>query len=264
MKKFLVLLGLFLGFILVGCDKKDKLIEDKNVETMAVQTISSILLMDNYTNTLRLNSSDKQEAINVLKKAYVMVGSKLTIKEEKSDRNEYSLMYQIEYNDDIYTMYVTDIRERIENEVDEEEVTTKINGIVLYDGNEYPLEVTKKSEKELNESEEELELKVIFSQGNYVKVSQEIEEEAFEKEETFAYEIVRDGKKVEDFEVTREVEGKREKIKVEVMNQEYEFREYQKGNDSFIDVEIEDGPRFTLKVVRQEVDGNIIIDYEIQ
>ena len=76
MKKFLVLLGLFLGFILVGCDKKDKLNEDKNVETMAVQTVSSILLMDNYTNTLRLNSSDKQEAINALKKAYVMVGSK--------------------------------------------------------------------------------------------------------------------------------------------------------------------------------------------
>ena len=124
--------------------------------------------------------------------------------------------------------------------------------------------MTKPIEKELGESEEETEVKVIFSQGNYVQVSQEIEEETFEKEETFAYKVVKDGRKVEDFEVTREVEGNREKIQVEVMDQEYEFREYTVGTDTFIEVKVEDGIRFTLKVVQTEVDGQIVTEYKVQ
>ena len=173
-------------------------------------------------------------------------------------------MYQIIYNDNVFKMYVTDTKEKVESEVDEEEVTTKLFGVIVYEGNEYQLEVTKKIEKELGESEEETEVKVIFSQGNYVKVSQEIEEEAFEKEETFAYTIVKDGRKVEDFEVTREVEGNREKIQVEVMDKEYEFREYMVGNDTFIDVKVEDGLRFTLKVVKTEEDGQIVTKFEVK
>ena len=138
------------------------------------------------------------------------------------------------------------------------------NNVTPWKGGGFVYDSEKKIEKELDESEEETEVKVIFSQGNYVKVSQEIEEEAFEKEETFAYTIVKDGRKVEDFEVTREVEGNREKIQVEVMDKEYEFREYMVGNDTFIDVKVEDGLRFTLKVVKTEEDGQIVTKFEVK
>lgn len=263
MKKFLVLFSLVFMVLLVGCEKNGKQVNHE-IETMAAQSVSSVLVMDSYEEALRLNSNEQQAAISALEKAQVMLGNKLEIKKEKSDKNDYSSMYQIIYNDSVFKMYVTDTKEKVESEIDEEEVTTKLFGVIAHEGNEYQLEVTKSIEKELGESEEETEVKVIFSQGNYVQVSQEIEEETFEKEETFAYKVVKDGRKVEDFEVTREVEGNREKIQVEVMDQEYEFKEYTVGTDTFIEVKVEDGIRFTLKVVQMEVDGQIVTEYEVQ
>ena len=263
MKKFLVLFSLVFIVLLAGCEKNEKQ-GNYEIETMAAQSVSSVLVMDSYQDALRLNSNEQQAAISALEKAQVMLGNKLEIKKEKSDKNEYSSMYQIIYNDNVFKMYVTDTKEKVESEIDEEEVTTKLFGVIVHEGNEYQLEVTKKIEKELDESEEETEVKVIFSQGSYVKVSHEIEEEAFEKEETFAYTIVKDGRKVEDFEVTREVEGNREKIQVEVMDKEYEFREYMVGNDTFIDVKVEGGLRFTLKVVKTEEDGQIVTKFEVK
>ena len=35
-------------------------------------------------------------------------------------------MYQIIYNDSVFKMYVTDTKEKVESEIDEEEVTTKL------------------------------------------------------------------------------------------------------------------------------------------
>ena len=122
MKKFLVLFSLVFMVLLVGCEKNGKQVNDE-IETMAAQSVSSVLVMDSYEEALRLNSNEQQAAISALEKAQVMLGNKLEIKKEKSDKNEYSSMYQIIYNDSVFKMYVTDTKEKVESEIDEEEVT---------------------------------------------------------------------------------------------------------------------------------------------
>ncbi len=143
------------------------------------------------------------------------------------------------YFNELYTESKTEIDE--EDGTEEFEESTYLSGVVLY-GDEV-FDVTGKREVENEDGENEYSIEFVTKKDdkNYVKVSYESEAERNEAETSYEYEIVADGKKVSETELSIETENGKTEIKFELENKSAE------GKTEYKIVKKEDSDKFEIK-----------------
>ena len=136
-----------------------------------------------------------------------------------SDREEFEKLYQVTLNDfngekETYSLY---LNEKIyeENDHDEWEKVTILNGIAIKGEEEYQVRGEKSEEKERDEWEQELELTIAKDKLNYVKIEQSLEDD----ENEYEYELVQNGRLIEN----KEYEFEQERNGILAISIEREF-----------------------------------------
>ena len=154
-----------------------------------------------------------------------------------------TVTYTMLYNEDV-----------IEEELGggEEERETRIEGVMRIGGNEFPFDGKRETENEDGESEMELELTTYLDargSGTFVRFQQEIEND----EQAYAYEIYKNGRLSDEFELEIENENNETEISLEKNGVKYELKEQKRGGSNVITVEYENGgKRYRLVAVPQE------------
>lgn len=118
-----------------------------------------------------------------------------------SDREGYESLQVVTINDidgtsETYSLYLNETVWEIEEEHDEWERTTRIEGIAIRDGVEYAVRGERSEEKERDEWETELELRIALDAKNYVEIEQSLED----NENEYEYTLVENGREVESME----------------------------------------------------------------
>ncbi len=133
----------------------------------------------------------------------LLVDGGYSMKEEASDRVEYAIMAQVSYTDMTgekmgYKMYYNevDVNERVDKEDFEIEIETKakLEGVIVIDGVDYPIEGNTKSEVEDDENEVETTFKVVLGENDYLLINSEVSLERNESEQSYSYMLYKDGK----------------------------------------------------------------------
>ena len=114
-----------------------------------------------------------------------------------SDREGYESLQVVTINDidgtsETYSLYLNETVREIEEEHDEWEKTTRIEGIAIRDGVEYAVRGERSEEKERDEWETELELRIALDAKNYVEIEQSLED----NENEYEYTLVENGREV--------------------------------------------------------------------
>ena len=257
------MLGLGLVSMMVISCKKTFTNHSMSIKDIYSQNIvASIGFLDNQleTNTVNLSSQrggnqkvlltkqfelDFNELANFVKSMATIVDdieNKFVVEESDKDLYETKITYNGQGLDNEEQTYIIYYKETIVNDddkgKDKDEVETTLEGIAIVDGQEYKVF----GEKEVEKDELEIELEIIFDKDNYVKISQEKENNKTEYE----YEVVKNGRTVNEFEmefkqkngkmvieIEKEINGKKEKIEVKDSNNnnkikiEVEFSEIQ-------------------------------------
>ena len=191
--------------------------------------VASIGLLDSQLETSKVNVStqkDFNELVSFVKSMATFVDdmeNKFVVEESDKDAYETKITYNGQGLDKEEQTYMIYYKETIVNDKDKDkdkdEVETTLEGIAIVDGQEYQVF----GKKEVEQDELEIELEIIFDKDNYVKISQEKEN----NETEYEYEIVKNGKTVNEFEmefkekngkitveIEKEINGKKEKIEV--------------------------------------------------
>ena len=164
------------------------------------------------------------------------------------------------YFNELYTESKTEIDE--EDGTEEFEESTYLSGVILY--NDEVFDVTGKREVENEDGENEYSIEFVTKKDdeNYVKVTYESETERDKAETSYEYEIVADGKKVSETELSIETKNGKTEIKFELENKsaegkteykivkkddsdKFEIKAEVNGKKSYITVEVADG-RYTF------------------
>ena len=155
-------------------------------------------------------------------------GSAFTVREEASDRSEYEEKMTVSYKGiggtDEYVMYFNktlipdddfddhdDWDDRWEDEQEEEYA---IRGVLVIEGNEYPVQGVRDIERERDEYESETEFRVTLSGGRTVWVEQSESSEEGEYELEYSYSIRENGRVVERSAFSFEEEGREHELEM--------------------------------------------------
>lgn len=168
-------------------------------------------------------------------------------KEVDGDFADYNFIMTVTAGDFSAKVYFNELYTESKTEIDEEDGTeefeesTYLSGVVLY-GDEV-FDVTGKREVENEDGENEYSIEFVTKKDdkNYVKVSYESEAERNEAETSYEYEIVADGKKVSETELSIETENGKTEIKFELENKSAE------GKTEYKIVKKEDSDKFEIK-----------------
>ncbi len=189
---------------------------------------------------------------------YAQYQSKMSISYRGLDgeRAEYTTYY----NQTFLGSHTDDDDEPWETEVTE---YYAIEGVMIIDGAEYPLEGRFVNETEGRESESEQMLKVTVDRaaGDYITVVQENENEDDESETEFTYSLYRGGRLYEETTMEYESERGETEIKLTVENREtgkremFEFEKEREHGRDIIKIKTEQNGREREYIVRIESDG---------
>jgi hypothetical protein len=198
----------------------DSQLETSKVNVSTQKEVSQKMLLTNTTEI------DFNELVSFVKSMATFVDdmeNKFVVEESDKDAYETKITYNGQGLDKEEQTYMIYYKETIVNDndkdKDKDEVETTLEGIAIVDGQEYQVF----GKKEVEQDELEIELEIIFDKDNYVKISQEKEN----NETEYEYEIVKNGKTVNEFEmefkekngkitveIEKEINGKKEKIEV--------------------------------------------------
>lgn len=234
--------------------------EEKLIETIKgyLPTIEAALAQDSLLNTT-VEVSDRPEYEYVMTVSYVDLagethtytmyytevvdGQKPVTPENPSTSETPSTQTSYRYDDDDDDRddhdddrddHDDDDDDRFEHDKDhdyiDDEVSSTITGVVIYEDVEYEL----KGRKEVEDDEQEFKFSFHLDEGTYIKVDQEIEND----EQEFEYEIYQDHKKV--YEYSLEVEKENNKSEIELKEKSLEgkvevsFDFYNRGDKTYI------------------------------
>lgn len=163
------------------------------------------------------------------------------------------------------------IREFDREKDDEDEVSTKLEGIMIINDVQY--EVI--GRKEVEQKEDEVEVKTSFisriDQKNYVKVTQKLEEEDGETQQKFSYEVVENGIRVSTSEVKVKQENENTKIELKIFENDqyskYEFKQVEENGAKMIMIKVQDNDislDIKVYVVVDEVTGETTYSYKLK
>ena len=198
----------------------DSQLETSKVNVSTQKEVNQKMLLTNTTEI------DFNELVSFVKSMATFVDdmeNKFVVEVSDKDAFETKITYNGQGLDKEEQTYMIYYKETIVNDKDKDkdkdEVETTLEGIAIVDGQEYQVF----GKKEVEQDELEIELEIIFDKDNYVKISQEKEN----NETEYEYEIVKNGKTVNEFEmefkekngkitveIEKEINGKKEKIEV--------------------------------------------------
>ena len=221
-------------------------------------------------NSTAIGDDEKQQILNNLALARNMLNGEIVqSKTQASDRSDYKNYYSLSVTDitgetQTYEFYynstsVTDKEDLFEGESEE-----RLEGIVIFNSNEYSVV----GEKEVEENEEEISFLIKLDKDNYVSIKQESEN----GEKEYSYTVYKNGKEV--FETSVEYEAlKNGKIQLTFETEqngeelEYNYEFYQKDNQNFVKVKYQKegltGTDNLLAVIQilTDSDGNVTYQF---
>lgn len=251
MKNKIVLLMslLTLGSQLIGCNHSPSTKGTADLtskESLALEAVTSLNLLSTGGMGKRLlkqanptlSNEEEKEMEQLLPQLDLMLENGFSFKSEKTAYNEaigdviYANKEIISFNETsgekaTYSLFYNEKENVIEQDEDETETKSYIEGVVSFDESEFfSFSSILKTEKEEDEYEEKREFIVHKDEQSFVKVEQIYEMEGNEKETKFEYEYVKDGIKQTEYSFNFENEGTRSKIEYEFNNLEYELEKY--------------------------------------
>ncbi len=154
---------------------------------------------------------------------------------------DYSFVMSIAIGKDTVKMYYNELYTATNKEVDDDgdveiEQSTTLKGILVFGEKVYDVDGRSEVEKDGDETEFSIEFITRKSNGNYVKMSYETENERNESEVSYKYAIYENGREVSETEFEIETKNGKTEIKFEVEsndNQEIELKVYKQDNNKF-------------------------------
>lgn len=279
MKKLLLPIILAIGILLglVAC--KESNIKNSNeffsdeIDNMSYQALSSIKLLESKTeikNAKRAQNLSNTNDVEVTEKEVIdryleMMNELLdtnggfSSKTLVSDKVEYQNLVEITTKNlqgelTTYSLYYneTSVKQEIDDDDDEVEITKTIEGIAIVGGTEYKLVGKIEEESERDETENESYFKIIEDERNYVIVKEEVEQEFNEYE--YKYEVITNGVKTNSVSFELEKENGKLKIKMKESSNtktSYEFKIEEVDNVKYIKIKVLEGK--TQKNIRVRV-----------
>lgn len=199
-----------------------------------------------------------------------------TMTEETSDRTEYAKKTIVTYKDMLgstlgYTMYfnetlITDDDD--DDDFDESEEEYAIEGILIVDGQEYPMRGERETENEPGESESETKFVVMLSETRRMIVEQSNETEEGESEQEYSYSVYENGTLIERSVFEYEQEDGETEIKLSALkdgqSQIFYFEKETERGEEYIRIRVGDKNSTQTYRVRIETDaeGNTSYVYE--
>ena len=245
-------IALIAGLGLVGCNKKSSLdIENmgsviktkQDVYAYGAFSATTLLANTGSETTTLANTTVTDEQLNKINQ-YIGMFEDLTssegfkqetVKNEDAAYASYETKMSVKAGDKNYVVYYNEaaLDEKDEDE-DEDEISTKLDGIMLMNDTEYTITGV----KEIEEDEVEIEIVSKIDESNYVKVTQEIEND----EQEFEYEVMKNGV-VEYSSIEIEKENNEVEVELQFGKDEesatiYEFKQ-QVNEDNSTKMEIE-------------------------
>lgn len=197
-----------------------------------------------------------------------------SVSEEASDRKDYAYKLSFKYDDMqgntfSYVLYYNEtlIPDDDYDDDDETEEEYVIDGIMIIDGEEYPVHGEKQSESEGRENETETELRVTLGQGRFLIVEQSSEQDGDETEREFSYSIYENGKLCERSTFKYEQERDETELKLTSYRngQKYEFgfeRQAEHGRETIRLVTGDGNGRREYRVrPMTDAEGNVYYEY---
>ena len=206
-----------------------------------------------------------------------------SVSEEASDRKDYAYKLSFKYDDMqgntfSYVLYYNetlipdddyddDYDDDDYDDDDETEEEYVIDGIMIIDGEEYPVHGEKQSESEGRENETETELRVTLGQGRFLIVEQSSEQDGDETEREFSYSIYENGKLCERSTFKYEQERDETELKLTSYRngQKYEFgfeRQAEHGRETIRIVTGDGNGRREYRVrPMTDAEGNVYYEY---
>jgi len=201
-------LGIFIHY---GCtNKTSKSIGTKDLVTFSALSSANILsntesvnlsLESSSSSLMKLSSTvddidmDKVNSYLQMMENMLVDDGPILISESVSDKEGYAKKLVFESKDlsgnkETYILYFNEtvLKEKDDDDLFELEEEFKLIGLAIIDGVEYKMT----GSKEIEEDEEELELKITLDESNYVIIEQETET----NESEYSYVVVKNGKKV--------------------------------------------------------------------
>lgn len=281
MKKLLLPIILAIGILLglVAC--KESNIKNSNeffsdeIDNMSYQALSSIKLLESKTeikNAKRAQNLSNTNDVEVTEKEVIdryleMMNELLdtnggfSSKTLVSDKVEYQNLVEITTKNlqgelTTYSLYYneTSVKQEIDDDDDEVEITKTIEGIAIVGGTEYKLVGKIEEESERDETENESYFKIIEDERNYVIVKEEVEQEFNEYEHEYKYEVITNGVKTNSVSFELEKENGKLKIKMKESSNtktSYEFKIEEVDNVKYIKIKVLEGK--TQKNIRVRV-----------
>lgn len=248
-KLLLVFAVLFLSITLISCRKNQQTTNlnlKNDDDLLAFYSLTSANILSNASKeetrnirTKKLLSATSEEGIDIntvntyLQMMESMFSDKapFVINSGKSDREGYETKVVFEVTDlsgkkDSITLYYNQtelVEEQDEDDMFENEKEYRLEGVAVIEGIEYQI----KGEKEIENDESSLDIKVILDENNYVVIEQEIEN----NEQEYEYEVYKNGKKYTS--ISFEVEdGKEFEAEFSTREKGYleTYRFYKEGN----------------------------------
>lgn len=179
------------------------------------------------------------------------------VKEEASDRSEYTQKMVISYNDinlnlESFVMYYNErlVEHEIERDDHEIEETYYMDGIIVIDGVDYEMHGVKEIETEGRETEYETSFIYNLDDETMVKV----EHSAENREREFEYEIIKGRRTV--YEYSLEVEDNEVELEIEGSKGEYElsFELLRRDGHEYIKAKVERNDREDVVIFDKVVD----------
>lgn len=232
------------------------------------------------TRSLRETVTD-EETISSLNEYMMLVESLLSdgafrVTETASDLAEYAKKADVTYTDLLgntlsYTMYYNEILlpdyddDRDFGETEEEYY---IEGILVVDGEQYPMRGERETESERDESESETNFRVTLSETRTLQVQQSHEQEGNKTEQEYVYSIREGNRTIERSAFEYEQEGRETEIKLSVTKdgstQIFYFEKETERGEEYIRIRVgEKNAAQTYRVhIQTDADGNASYVYE--
>ena len=281
MKKLLLPIILAIGILLglVACKElnkeNSKEFFNNEIDNISYQALSSIKLLESKTEIKKAKRAQNLSGTNdvevtekeVIDRYLEMMNELLdtnggfSSKTLVSDKVEYQNLVEITTKNlqgelTTYSLYYneTSVKQEIDDDDDEIEITKTIEGIAVVNGTEYKLVGKIEEESEKDETENESYFKIIEDERNYVIVKEEVEQEANEYEHEYKYEVITNGVKTNSLSFELEKENGKLKIKMKESSDtktSYEFKIEEVGTIKYIKIKVLEGK--TEKNIRVRV-----------
>ncbi len=232
----------------------------KRHRAYAMQAITLVNFAENYDETVNLSSQANETGLMRLSKTsysyeecasiankinqYLLSAQELMNSEELSyeviDSNKENYQYMMSINIDIfgsvetYTLYFNEEPLEDIKDFDLDEVSSKLTGIIVFNNHEYLVEGI----KEIEDDEQEIELKMFLSEdlSKFLIVNQEVEYH----ENEYSYSYYDNGKLIQKFEMSVESKNNHKVVELEIIqdNNVYELEFSYQNKIILVDYEI--------------------------